>query len=111
MKHEFPYKEGDVITIYDDWEKEELPIGAATLIKHISVGRSFILQEVMPERLQEVYNFETWLVQLGDKQEIRKIRYLDSVGIANSADDQEISEEQEQLSKDSFLTFNGVQIY
>lgn len=58
MKLTFPYKEGDIITIYQDWENEKDPIGTAKLVKRTKFGRSFILKEMMPETSQEVYNYE-----------------------------------------------------
>lgn len=110
MKYPFPYKEGDTLMIYDDWENELLPLGTATLIEQVSVGRSFILSEIMPESSQIVYNYETWLVDLNGTKQKRKIRFVDTIGIANSADD-EINDEIDKLFKDSFLEINGIQIY
>ena len=63
MKLNFPFKEGDKITIYDDWENEKSPIGTAKLVSRERFGRSFILEEMMPETTQIVYNYEEWLVE------------------------------------------------
>lgn len=45
------------------------------------------------------------------RQEVRRIRYIDAIGIANSADDDWEPGEYEQLEKDRFLAFNGKEIY
>jgi hypothetical protein len=58
MKKEFPYKQGDIITIYEDWEHELKPLGPARLVNFHSYGRSFILEEMLPEDTQIVYNYE-----------------------------------------------------
>lgn len=58
MKLNFPYKEGDIVTIYKDWENEKDIIGTARLVKMISLGRSFILEDIYPEENQIVYNWQ-----------------------------------------------------
>ena len=49
MKLEFPYKEGDIVTIFDDYEQNTKVLGTAKLIKLISLGRSFILEDMYPQ--------------------------------------------------------------
>jgi hypothetical protein len=58
MKLEFPYKEGDIITIFANWEEETTPIGTAKLVELHKLGRSFILEDTYPESEQIVYNFQ-----------------------------------------------------
>ncbi len=58
MKLQFPYKEGDIITVYGDWENELNPIGTAKLVELHSLGRSFILEDTYPEVEQIVYNYQ-----------------------------------------------------
>ena len=125
MKVEFPHKPGDVVTIYADWENEKSPIGTAKLVSFHRQGRTFILEDMYPEDTQIVYNWQEWKVELlktvsgsivGNQKRklylIRKIRYVDTIGISNSADDDEyVKEEIDKLIKDSFLEFNGIQIY
>lgn len=58
MKLEFPYTEGDNVTIFSDWENEMTPIGTAKLIQKVRDGRSFILEDTYPEKDQTVYNYQ-----------------------------------------------------
>ena len=58
MVLDFPYKENDVIIIYDNWELQDKKKGAAKLIKFIKQGRSFILEDTYPEAEQVVYNYQ-----------------------------------------------------
>lgn len=51
-------KEGDVIFIYKNWENESELLGTARLRKLKSTGRSFILEEMLPESSQIVYNYD-----------------------------------------------------
>ncbi len=119
MKKEFPYKPNDSVTIYADWENERSPIGTAELVSFHKQGRTFILEDMYPEDTQIVYNWQEWIVLLPprnlltDSWRIRKhrIRYVDAIGIANSADDDWEPGEYENLDKVRFLTFNGKEIY
>lgn len=107
MKLSFPYTEGDRVIVYKDWENEKFPIGAARLIQHVKSGRSFILKETMPESSQIVYSYEEWTTDLG----IHRIRYVDSIGLTNSADDEFIERENIKLPVDNFITINGIEIF
>jgi len=116
MKLEFPYKEGDIITIYDDYEHNSKVLGTAKLIKLINLGRSFILEDMYPEDTQLVYNYQEWLVEWPmpkghTKRSKHKIRYLDTIGIANSAEDNPKDDELELLPKDTFIKINGIEVY
>lgn len=140
MKLEFPYKPGDEITIYADWENEKSPIGTAKLVSFHRQGRTFILEDMYPEDTQIVYNWQEWIIESkgllkkritieeniihktdfnfisfdstdGTVKYLKKIRYIDTIGIANSADDEEWEKEFDKLVKDSFLEVNGIQIY
>lgn len=125
MKLEFPYKPGDIITIYADWEKEESPIGTARLVSLHKQGRTFILEDTYPEESQVVYNYQEWkisdIIPLGKTvpaalaesyfYNTYKVRYVDTIGIANSADDEESETEQKNLPIDSFIEIFGIQIY
>lgn len=57
MKLTFPYKEGDEIKIFQDWENRKKFIGTAKLVKRKRFGRSFILSEET-EHSQPVYNYQ-----------------------------------------------------
>lgn len=113
MKYEFPYKPGDVVTIYADWERQETPIGEAKLVEFRKQGLSFILEDTYPEADQIVYNWQEWDVSWINPEPVNnvkydlftceKIRYIDTVGIANSADDEDEEDDYSPPSKDSFL--------
>ena len=58
MKIENPYKVGDTVDIFYDWENESELMGTARLRTLHKSGRSFILTETMPETQQIVYNYD-----------------------------------------------------
>lgn len=99
MKQTFPHKEGDTLTIYKDWEHESEVLGTARLKKFHKAGRSFILEEMLPESKQIVYSYQEWYVDwiMISFQEAKKnlfifekpvkIRYIDTIGLSNSAED------------------------
>ncbi len=119
MKYEFPYKAGDIINVYQDYQNENSKlIGTAKLIRFRKLGRSFILEDTMPELEQVVYNYQEWYIEwenLIDKsykhQKHAKVKYLDTVGLSNSIEDEMPIYEYEKLMPDSFLTVNGIEIY
>lgn len=112
MVYEFPYKAGDIVPYYVDWETQTTEEGTAQLLRFVTQGRSFILEDVYPEVEQEVFNYQTWVVLKDDKEILYNVRYLDTLGISNSATDEENDDKIfNQLPKDSFLEFNGIQIY
>lgn len=115
MKYTFPYKSGDSITIYKDFENNKDPIGTAELVKLHALGRSFILKDDPTEKGQETFNYETWIVKWPTNNLTKQnIRYLDTVGIANSAPDDEDREWEQKISllpKDKFLMVEGIEIY
>lgn len=116
MKLEFPHKEGDIVTICDDYEHNSKVLGTAKLVKLISLGRSFILEDMYPEDTQLVYNYQEWLVEWLTpekfiKRSKHKIRYLDTIGIANSTEDTPKDDELELLMKDTFIKINGIEVY
>lgn len=110
MKKDFPYKEGDTVLLYLDYQNERGLIGAAELVKFHRFGRSFILVETMPESEQEVYNYQEWITTHSDKP--YKIRFLECIGLTNSSDDDEyFTEEEECKIIDSFIEVNGIQCF
>lgn len=126
MKLTFPHGEGDLITIYQDWENEKDPIGTAKLVKRTKFGRSFILKEMMPETSQEVFNYEEWIVEWpedpdppmfpylsGPVQTVQKIRYMDMIGISNSKDDEEYEDDEavKKLQVDKFISIHNIEVY
>ena len=116
MKCEFPYKAGDIVPVFNNWETEDTQIGTAKLVDFHRFGRSFILEDTYPEADQIVYNFQEWWVQLDcpqcDLPYKIKIRYVDTFGIANSEDDDDYDPETDpKLAKDKFLTYDGKEIY
>lgn len=113
MKHANEYKVGDVVNIYSDYENNVGLIGAARLVKLHGNGRSFILEEVFPEKDQIVYNYQTWWVEFEKPlpSNLVRIRYVDSIGLANSASDEETDAVFNRLEVDKFLSVNGKEIY
>jgi len=57
MKLICPHKEGDIVDVYFDWENQRQLMGSARLRELHRSGRSFILEETMPEIEQIVYNY------------------------------------------------------
>lgn len=122
MKLDFPHKVGDIIPIYKDWENEQELLGTAKLVRFHRQGRSFILEDTYPEVDQIVYNYQEWEVSWTkpsnypdncnySKFTTEKIRYVDTIGIANSSDDEDYDAELDKLPKDSFLKWQGVEIF
>lgn len=119
MKYISQLKVGDVVSVYADYQTEKQIIGTARLTKFHSPGRTFILEEMMPEISQIVYNYEEWYVDWIGDTAVRwspdrpvKIRFLDTIGIANSTEDIEDEEElSPRLPIDKFISVNGIEIY
>lgn len=116
MKSDFPYKEGDLVEIFSDYENNLVSKGTAKLVKFNKLGRSFILEETMPESEQIVHNYQEWLVEwpMPDKftkMSVEKIRFVDTIGIANSAVEEDYDAELEKLPKDTFITIHGIEVY
>lgn len=116
MKLDFPHKVGDIVPIYKDWENEQELLGTAELVELHRQGRSFILEDTYPEADQIVYNYQEWLVEWPMpekfmKRSYEKIRYVDTIGIANSSDDEDYDTDLDKLPKDSFLKWQGVEIF
>lgn len=110
MKYDFPYKKGDTITLYKDYQTKGVVKGAAELVRFHKFGRSFILEEMMPETEQLVYNYQEWITTLDDKP--HKISYLETIGITNSASDEEYDDDfNSKLIEDRFIEINGVQCF
>lgn len=63
MKVGFPFKVGDEIPIYNNWETQDKIIGTARLVQFVRHGRSFILEDTYPESDQIVYNYDEWSIQ------------------------------------------------
>lgn len=110
----FPYKEGEWVIIYEDWQNEVNPLGIARLIRKYKSGYTFILKEMMPESSQIVYNYESWIVELEDGREsIIKIRYVERIGITPAHLYPEEDEGDVALRSlvDSFIVINGKEIF
>jgi len=125
MKLRFPYKTGDSVKIFRDWENQKKFIGTAKLVERKRFGRSFILKEAV-ESKQPVYNYEEWIVEWphtpnpnvvfewnpSPVHTIEKIRYLDCIGITNSEDDDEYDDiNDSKLIIDSFIVINDKQVF
>lgn len=110
MQFKFPYKEGDIVEIYKDYQTCNTKIGTARLVKPHKLGRSFILKEMMPEKFQKTYSYQEWYIDWVDNplnylsNKPYKIRFLESIGIVNSADDviEEDDSPDDKVLKDNF---------
>jgi hypothetical protein len=107
----FPYKKGDTVTIYKDWQNNTDPIGAARLVRKYKTGCTFILTEMLPESSQIVYNYEEWIVEGENIPTIVKIRYLHNIGLTPSAIDEDPEEYKNTLYKDTFIIINGIEVF
>lgn len=114
MIHQFPHKEGDVVKIFKDYQNNLNQIGTAKLVKFHKTGRSFILEDTLPEKAQKVYNFQEWFVDWIDNPENYittkpyKIRYQEVTGLSNSSHEEE---EDDFISKaliDKFLVLTTI---
>lgn len=110
MKLDFPYKQGDIVEIFEDYQQNLNSLGEVKLLKFENHGRTFILEEIMPETEQIVYSYQVWTVQKEGNNFKHKIRYIDTIGIANSEDD-ETDSDSKNLPKDSFLMINDKEIF
>ncbi len=113
----FPYVVGSEVPLFKDWESEDRMIGTAKLVKFLRQGRSFILEDTYPETSQVVYNYQEWLVHtpspLNSSQIVPliiKIRYIDSIGVANSRDDI-TSNYEDNLLPINFISIHGIEVF
>ena len=112
MKVGFPYQIGDEVPIYENWETQDKIIGTARLVQLVRHGRSFILEDTYPESDQIVYNYDEYRVEDNMLDSwIERIRFIDSIGITNSADDEDYEVDDPKLPKDSFITINGISCF
>ena len=106
-KTRFPFKEGDYIEIFTDYQTCEVSEGKGKLIGFISEGLPFILQEIGKSAKQIVYSYQTWLVEFGNFRTKRKIRYIKGFGDYSSLDGEPLT----TMYKDVFLSVNGKQVF
>jgi hypothetical protein len=108
----------EIRTIFLDYQEDRTPLGVARLKKKLKDGSPFILTEAK-ESETVVYNYEVWEVEfleltIEGEAYVHKdktsfpIRYVDTIGIKTSNQKPEI-----KTSKllDSFITFNGKEIF
>lgn len=112
----FPHKKGDEVIIYNDWQTQSEALGTARLIRKYKSGSTFILKEMLPESSQIVYNYEEWVVQMPSRklskvEGIIKIRYLYNIGLTPSEQVGDIDGPTTKLAPDTFISFNGKEIY
>lgn len=123
---------GDVVTIYKDWENEKEPLGEAILVKQVSEGLTFLLEDTypdgvpIPDHIQEVFKAPMWVVdfinltELGKEKygfyppvdRIHKVRYLYNVGLTAASNiESPYKRPRIRLEEDKFLKINGKPIY
>ena len=110
--------ESSEIQIYQDWENSKDLIGKAKLLRLISKGLPYIIDDAKtPINDQLVFRADTWLVKfidssnkqfITDKEYTMKVRMLHSIGPTNSL---EPVEDLPNPLVDKFLVFNGIEIY
>lgn len=118
--NKFPYKKGDLVTIYEDWQTETGPTSRVLLMRKLKSGSTFILKEMLPESSQLVYSYEEWEVQHAThatfqripEYENVKIRYLHNIGLTPSTIKEDEPENDYQLPiQDSFIVIHGTEVF
>jgi hypothetical protein len=106
-RNKFPYKKGSSIEIFTDYQTCERFEGMGRLLKLVSNGLPFILEEVRHSAEQIVYCYQLWLVDINGFRTHRKIRYVQGVGELASLS----LERAGQLPKDSFIKVNNKEVF
>ena len=96
------------VPIFSDWENEKNFEGEGELLCLRAQGLPFILDEVFPEKEQEVYNYQIWVVNVDNFVTTRKIRYLYQIGRCSSYFERDAFDD---LKFDKFLSYNNKEIY
>lgn len=103
----FPYKSGQAIEIFTDYQTCKLSEGLGRLISFVSDGLPFILEETPRSNDQIVYCYQTWVVAFGNFTCKRKIRYIKGYGDYSSLDLDLLS----PVEKDVFIKVNGKSVF
>lgn len=106
-RNKFPYKKGSIIEVYVDHQTCREIEGMGRLLKFISHGLPFILEETRRHQDQIVFSYQVWLVDMNGFRTHRKIRYVKGIGNYSSMSE----EPHEKLPKDSFLSVNNKQVF
>ena len=104
---------GSIVKLYEDYHNNKIEIGKARLIAYISTGLTFILDD----NEDMIYNTERWRAEIIESLNPKypvgllqnyRIRFTEKVGLPNTTEDDEsiITD-----IEDSFLTFNGTELY
>lgn len=100
-------KVGQIVTVYNDWQLLDKIEGEGKLIRKLSEGLPFILDEEAPDRKQKIFSYETWVVELEGVRKVRKIRKLSRGKKARYRREDTMSAAQDS----EFITIFGKQIY
>lgn len=112
MKFSSNLEVNSIVPIYQDWENEQIFLGTAKLVKLLEQGRTFIIEDTLPESEQLVYNFQTWLVEWQDTGPFKrpnsrqKIRYLNYIGLAPSSMTNDLSSSALQSRRNRELLYS-----
>jgi len=107
------HTKGSIVKLYEDYHNNKIEIGKARLIAYISTGLTFILND----NEDMIYNTERWRAEIIESLNPKypkgllqnyRIRFTEKVGLPTTTeDDESIVTEIE----DSFLTFDGIELY
>lgn len=94
------------VNIFTDWQELKGLVGKGKLLQRKGVGLPFILEEADNETFQEIFYCERWLVEFPNG--FRKICCV------RKRKRTQLSRNQQEYAsdlKDTFLTFNGKEIF
>jgi hypothetical protein len=106
-KNKFPYRKGSIIEIFIDYQTCRVYEGMGRLLKLVSNGLPFILEETKKSDEQIVYSYQVWLVDIDGFRTHRKIRYVRGIGDYASLSEERVS----PLPKDKFIKINNKEVY
>ncbi len=106
-RNKFPYKKGSNIEIYVDYQTCRNFEGMGRLLKLVSNGLPFILDEARKSDEQIVYSYQVWLVDIDGFRTHRKIRFVRGIGDYASLSEERAS----PLPKDRFLSVNKKEVF
>lgn len=106
-RNKFPYKKGAKIEIYKDYQTCRELEGMGRLLKLVSSGLPFILEEVRLSTEQIVYSYQVWLVDMDGFRTHRKIRYVHGIGDYASLSEEIFT----PTIKDKFIKVNNKEVF
>lgn len=99
------------VSIYEDWQNQTGRKEEGELLEYISTGLPFILSEAPTELQQTVYCYQLWKVLVNKERVVKKIPYIYTTGIPTRQSYSHKERLTSELEKDSFLRWNGKEIF